>query len=124
MSAMTSEQEAHFRLLKVLEQHPEYSQRDLAEATGFSLGRTNYVIHALMEKGFLKVGRFLQADNKLTKTAYILTPAGLRHRLALTQGYIERKKAEYEALRAELESLRHEAPEAFNKEPLHSGSKP
>lgn len=121
---MTPEQEGHFRLLKVLEQHPEYSQRDLAEATGFSLGRTNYVIHALMEKGFLKVGRFLHADNKLTKTAYILTPAGLRHRLALTQGYIERKKAEYEALRAELESLRHEAPEAFDEAPLHSGNKP
>lgn len=110
---MTPEQEAHFRLLKALEQHPEYSQRDLAEATGFSLGRTNYVIHALMEKGFLKVGRFLKADNKLTKTAYILTPSGIRHRMELTQGYIERKKAEYEALRAELESLRQEAPEAF-----------
>lgn len=120
---MTPEQEAHFRLLKALEQHPEYSQRDLAEATGFSLGRTNYVIHALMEKGFLKVGRFLKADNKLTKTAYILTPSGIRHRMELTQGYIERKKAEYEALRAELESLRQEAPEAFEGPNLNTPGK-
>ena len=120
---MTPEQEAHFRLLKVLEQHPEYSQRDLAEATGFSLGRTNYVIHALMEKGFLKVGRFLQADNKLTKTAYILTPAGMRHRLELTRGYIERKKAEYAALQSELESLRQEVPEAFAGPLLHLETK-
>lgn len=120
---MTPEQEAHFRLLKALEQHPEYSQRDLAEATGFSLGRTNYVIHALMEKGFLKVGRFLKADNKLTKTAYILTPSGIRHRMELTQGYIERKKAEYEALRAELESLRQEVPEAFEGPNLNTPGK-
>ena len=120
---MTPEQEAHFRLLKVLEQHPEYSQRDLAEATGFSLGRTNYVIHALLEKGYLKIGRFLEANNKLTKTAYILTPAGIRHRMALTQGYIERKKAEYEALRTELESLRQESPEAFTAPPINSETK-
>ncbi|TAM30284.1 MAG: MarR family EPS-associated transcriptional regulator [Nevskiaceae bacterium] len=112
---MTPEQEAHFRLLKVLEQYPEYSQREIAEAIGLSLGRTNYVIHALMGKGFLKIVRFLQSDNKLTKTAYILTAAGIRHRVGLTQGYIERKNAEYEALRSELESLRQEVPEAFEE---------
>ena len=120
---MSPEQEVSYRVLRLLEQHPEYSQRDLAEATGFSLGRTNYVIHALIEKGFLKAGRFLQANNKLTKTSYILTPAGLRHRIELTQGYIERKKAEFDALQAELESLRQEAPEAFAAMPLHSSTK-
>ena len=120
---MTPEQVAHFRLLKVLEQHPEYSQRDLAEATGLSLGRTNYVLHALMEKGFLKIGRFLIADNKLTKTAYFLTPAGLLHRMELTHGYIARKKTEYEALKAELESLRQEAPEAFEETHLDTINK-
>jgi hypothetical protein len=45
-----------------------------------------------MEKGFLKIGRFLRGDNKITRIAYILTPAGTRHRMELTQGYIRRKK--------------------------------
>ncbi len=111
---MPPDQEAHFRLLRVLELHPEYNQRQIAEAVGLSLGRTNYIIHALIDKGFLKVGSFLKADNKLTKAAYILTPSGIRERMELTQGYISRKKREYEALKAELESLHREAPEAFH----------
>lgn len=114
-SAMTPEQEAHFRVLKVLEQNPEFTQRQIAEAIGMSLGRTNYLLHALMEKGFLKVGRFLKAKNKLTKAAYILTPSGIRHRLDITQGYINKKLAEYESLRTELEILRQDAPEVFTE---------
>jgi EPS-associated MarR family transcriptional regulator len=105
---MTPEQQAHFRLLKTLEEHPEYSQRELAEAIGLSVGRTNFVIHALMEKGLIKIGRFLQSNKKLTKTAYILTPDGLHHRMDLTRSYIERKKMEYETLKAELEALEKE----------------
>jgi EPS-associated MarR family transcriptional regulator len=115
---MTPEQEAHFRLLKVLEEHPSASQRELAAAVGLSLGRTNYVLHALMEKGMLKIGRFLRADNKLSKTSYILTPAGIRERMALTQGYVQRKQTEFDALKAELDRLRQETPDAFEKSPL------
>lgn len=106
---MTPEEEANFRLLKVLEQHPEYHQREIAQAIGMSLGKTNYIIHALIDKGFLKIGRFLKAGNKLSKASYVLTPSGMRHRLSLTQDYIAHKKAEYDALLAELESLRMEA---------------
>jgi len=102
---MTPEEQARFRLLRTLEQHPNFTQRELAESVGLSLGRTNFVIHALMEKGFLKLGKLLESDKKLTKTAYILTPAGLHHRLGLTQRYIARKKFEYIALQAELEAL-------------------
>jgi EPS-associated MarR family transcriptional regulator len=105
---LTPEQQAHFRLLKALEEHPEYSQRELAEATGLSLGRTNYVLHALMEKGMVKIGKFLRSDKKLSKSTYILTPSGLKHRLELTQGYIARKRAEYEALRTEIQALEDE----------------
>ena len=105
--------------MKTLEQYPEYSQRELAEAIGLSLGRTNYVMYALMELGFLKVDNFLKADHKLGKTAYVLTPGGIRQRLELTKGYIERKMAEYEALKAELESLQQEVPEAFQVSTLN-----
>ena len=110
---MIPEQEAQFRLLKVLEQHPEYNQRQLAEAIGLSLGKTNYIIHALMDKGLIKMGRFIKADNKLTKAAYTLTSSGIRERMNLTQDYIARKTAEYETLKVELEKLRLELPEAF-----------
>ena len=112
---MTPEEEAHFRLLKVLEQHPEYRQREIAQAIGLSLGKTNYIIHALIDKGFLKIGRFFKAGNKLSKASYVLTPSGVRHRLNLTQDYIAHKKTEYDALLAELESLRLEASERVKK---------
>lgn len=102
---MTPEEQTQFRLLRTLEQHPEYSQRELSEALGISLGRTNYVIHALIEKGLVKIGRFLGSDKKIAKTAYFLTPAGLRLRIDLTQDYVARKKQEYEALKRELEAL-------------------
>ena len=105
---MTPEQQARFRVLKTLEEHPHYNQRELAAAIGLSLGRTNYVLRALMEKGLVKIGKFLRSDQKLVKTAYILTPEGVRERVRLTQGYIERKQAEYEALKVELEALRAE----------------
>lgn len=117
---MTPEQEAHFRVLKVLEQNPEFTQRQIAEAIGLSLGKTNYLLHALMDKGFLKVGRFLKTKNKLTKAVYILTPSGIRERIDLTQGYVKRKIQEYEALKAELESLRQQLPEAFDVPDLNS----
>ncbi|PQO94781.1 MarR family EPS-associated transcriptional regulator [Massilia phosphatilytica] len=106
---MTPEEQTQFRLLRTLEKYPEYSQRELAEAIGLSLGRTNYVIKALIEKGLVKIGRFLASDKKVGKTAYLLTPAGLRLRMDLTQEYIERKKQEYEALKTELEALEREA---------------
>lgn len=104
-SVLTPQQQAHFRVLRALEQRPESSQRDLARAAGLSLGRTNYVLRALMQKGLVKAGRFLHSDQKLEKAAYLLTPAGVKERVRLTQGYIERKQAEYEALRVELEDL-------------------
>jgi EPS-associated MarR family transcriptional regulator len=102
---MTPEDQTQFRLLRALEQHPEYNQRELSHAVGISLGRTNYVIRALIEKGMVKMGRFLGSDKKLTKTAYFLTPAGLKLRLELTHAYVERKKQEYAALKSELEAL-------------------
>lgn len=97
--------DAHFRVLKVLEQSAEFTQRQIDELIGLRLGKTNCLLYALMEKGLLKVGRFLKAKNKLIKAVYIVAPSGLRERMDLTQDYVKRKTQEYEALKAKLESL-------------------
>ncbi len=115
---MTPEEQASFRLLRALQQHPEYSQRELAQAVGLSLGRTNYVLRALIEKGWVKIDRFMQSTEKVNKTAYILTPAGLHHRLMLTRNYINRKKQEYAALESELAALLAEEGEGARSKPV------
>lgn len=97
-------EDAHFRVLRLLEQNPELSQRDVAEALGVSLGAANYVLRALVEKGQVKVQNFRAADNKL-RYAYILTPSGIEAKARLTLGFLRRKHAEYEALKAEIEGL-------------------
>lgn len=77
-------------------------------AVAVSLGKTNYLLKALIEKGWIKLGNFRRADNKLRKVAYVLTPAGIRERIRLTGAYLARKEAEYDALRAEVEQLKGE----------------
>lgn len=119
-STMYPQQEAHFQVLKVLEQNPEFTQRQIAKSLGLSLGKTNYIIHALMDKGFLKVGRFIKTNNKLTKAFYLLTPTGICERRDLTREFVQRKIQKYEALKAELESLRLELPEGFDTPDLNS----
>ena len=101
-------QEAHFRVLRLLEGNPQMNQRDLAAAAGVSLGKTNYCINALLEKGLIKVQNFKSNKRKLAY-AYLLTPAGIAEKAALTQRFLKRKMEEYEALKAEIEQLKHEA---------------
>lgn len=107
--AMTPQQQAQFRILKILELNPATTQRELAEQLNLSLGRTNYLLNALIEKGRIKIGNFQRSGQKLNKIAYLLTPAGVRARLRMTQGYLERKKIEYEALKREIEVLEKES---------------
>ena len=102
---MTPEEQAHFRVLKAIEDNPDITQRELAERLGLSLGKTNFLINALLEKGAIKMENFRRSDTKLKKIAYLLTPSGIAERLRLTQGYLERKRHEYENLRAEIEAL-------------------
>ena len=78
----------------------------LARLLGVSNGKANYLIAALIEKGLIKMGNFQHGDGKLNKIAYLLTPYGIRNRAALTRNYLARKEAEYETLKAEIESLR------------------
>ena len=101
-------QEAHFRVLRLLEGNPQMNQRDLAAAAGVSLGKTNYCINALLDKGLIKVQNFKSSKRKLAY-AYLLTPAGIAEKAALTQRFLKRKMEEYDALRAEIEQLKQEA---------------
>ena len=105
---MSSRDEAHLRILKIVSGEPEISQRQLAARLGVSLGKTNFLIRALLEKGLIKVGNFGRADNKLVY-AYLLTPKGIGAKVCLTRAYLARKEAEYEALYAEIKALRSEA---------------
>lgn len=106
---MTSEEEAHFRVLKAIEANPDVTQRELAEALGLSLGKTNFLVNALLEKGAIKMENFRRSDTKLKKIAYMLTPSGISERLRLTQDYLERKRMEYETLKAEIDALERES---------------
>lgn len=83
------------------------SQRDLAMHVGISLGSLNYCLKALMEKGFIKLDNFQNSKHKF-KYAYILTPAGISQKVALTARFLKRKMQEYNALKAEIEGLEDE----------------
>ena len=96
--------DAYFRVLRLLEQNPELSQREVAQALGVSLGAINYILRALFEKGQIKTQNFRTSDNKL-RYAYILTPSGIEAKARLTLDFLGRKYAEYECLKAEIEEL-------------------
>lgn len=103
--------EAYLRILRVLEEHPEASQRDLAERLGMSLGGVNYCLKALMERGLVKLENFQNSRHKF-KYVYVLTPSGLAQRVALTGRFLKRKMGEYKALEAEIELLKAEVRSA------------
>jgi EPS-associated MarR family transcriptional regulator len=97
----------HLELLRLLEKHPEYSQRELARELGVSVGKTHYLLRALLEKGLVKAQNFRRTDHKIGYL-YVLTPSGIRHRLTLTRQFLSRKEDEYEQLKHEISILRAE----------------
>jgi len=105
------QKDTHFRVLRALEDNPHLSQRELAEALGVSVAKANYLIKALLDKGLIKIEAFRRTGDKLNKIAYLLTPAGISNRMALTRDYLERKTREYELLKAEIEALRAQVTE-------------
>ena len=100
--------ETHYKLLRRLEANPNTSQRKLAKALGISLGRTNFCLKAIIDKGWVKARNFRRSDNKLAYF-YVLTPKGLRAKTKLTANYLKRKLQEYDALQREIEQLQREA---------------
>lgn len=98
-------EDVQFRILRLLQDNPEMSQRDLAKAVGVSTGGIHYVLNALLEKGLLKLGNFTAAVDK-RRYAYVLTPKGIATKAELTRKFLIRKMAEYDALKAEIEDVR------------------
>ena len=97
-----------YGLLKTLENNPSLSQRDLAKRLGISLGKVNFCLNALVEKGCLKVNNFRNSENKLAYI-YLLTPQGVEEKARITVRFLKYKMQEYEQLRAEINELQHEA---------------
>jgi EPS-associated MarR family transcriptional regulator len=93
--------------MRLLAARPELSQRELSRELGLSLGKTHYVLHALLDKGLVKIQNFRRNDNKLAY-AYLLTPKGMREKLRLTRSFLARKEAEFESLRSTIAQLRAE----------------
>ncbi|MDH5620428.1 MAG: MarR family EPS-associated transcriptional regulator [Gammaproteobacteria bacterium] len=102
--------EIRLRILRELENDPGLSQRDLAKSLGVSLGKTNYCLRALVEKGLVKVENFRKSGNKLAY-AYQLTPRGISDKARITRKYLRMKLREYKALESEIEVLRKEVTE-------------
>jgi EPS-associated MarR family transcriptional regulator len=105
MGVFTEEQ--HFRILRELERDPQVSQRRLAEELGVSVGKVNYLLRALIDRGLVKANNFRNSDNKRAYL-YVLTPKGIAEKSRNTVRFLQRKTAEYEALRKEIDRLRRE----------------
>jgi EPS-associated MarR family transcriptional regulator len=100
-------EDLHFRVLKLMQDQPYLSQRELAEQLGVSNGKLHYCVKALIEKGLVKLGNFANSKHHLGY-AYILTPKGIARKAAMTGQFLKRKLQEYEALRAEIAALQAE----------------
>jgi len=99
--------ESEFYVLRELSQNNNLTQRELSKRLGLSLGSINFVLKALMKKGYIKMQSFKDSDNK-AKYIYVLTPKWLYDKAILTKEFINNKLQEYESLKKEIEELRKE----------------
>lgn len=100
-------QELEYRALKILEQHPDLTQRQLAEKLGISLGKTHYLLKSLIDVGWVKLDNFQKSNNKWGY-AYLLTPMGIAEKTAITARFLIKKQREYNALKDEITQLQAE----------------
>jgi len=101
-------EDVRYRILRLLQDNPEMSQRDLAKAVGVSTGGIHYMLRALLQKGLIKLENFTAAEDKRRYT-YVLTRDGIAEKAALTKRFLSRKLEEFEALRSEIEALQADA---------------
>ena len=121
MASRREEQQAAIRLkvMRLISVNPEISTRQVADEVGISNGSAYYVLTALVEKGFAKLGNFKNNPRK-GQYAYLLTPKGIREKSLLTHSFIERKRQEFEDLREEIQVLEEEAGLAGEAIPAHA----
>jgi len=96
-----------YQMLKILQERPECTQRELAQRMGVSVGKVNYCLRALAEKGWIKANNFRRNPNKGVYS-YLLTPEGVQEKARVTVRFLHRKMAEYDTLKAEIATLRQE----------------
>ncbi len=106
--------EAQYKLMRLIEANPGFSQRKLARELNISVGKVHYCLRALIERGFVKMRNFRNSDNRLAY-AYVLTPIGIKKKATMTVRFLHRKMAEYEMLKLEIERLKADA-ESFKSE--------
>jgi len=99
--------EVRYKLLSLLEASPELSQRDVARELGISLGKVNYCLKSLMEKGWIKATNFKNSNNKVAYM-YFLTPHGIDEKARVTTRFLQRKMREYDELKVEIARIRGE----------------
>ena len=100
-------QELEYRVLKIFEQQPDLTQRQLAEELGVSLGKTHYMVKSLIDVGWIKLDNFQKSDSKWGY-AYLLTPMGVAEKAAITARFLVRKQREYNELQVEIAHLQEE----------------
>ena len=97
-----------------MQDNPDLTQRELADKLGMSVGGLNYCLNALIDKGFVKMANFSKSKNKF-KYVYLITPQGVAEKVALTSLFLKRKMEEYDALKTEIDQLRHEITDIAKK---------
>ena len=102
--------EVSYKLLKIIEEDPHLSQREIAARMGVSLGKANYCLKSLIDKGFIKARNFYNNDHKVGYI-YMLTPSGVEEKISVTYRFLKRKMREYEEIKAEIDSLKAETDE-------------
>ena len=110
------QEDTYFRVLRMLQDNPDLTQREIAESLDVSTSGMNYCLNALIDKGWVKVQNFSQSKNKFGYI-YVLTPQGIAEKVTLTSRFLKRKQAEYEALRAEIDGLTSELRASANLKP-------
>ena len=102
-----TQEDTYFRIMRILQENPDLTQREIASKLGMSVSGLNYCLKALIEKGFVKMGNFQNSKNKF-KYVYLLTPQGIAKKVALTSRFLKLKMQEYETLKLEIEELKAE----------------
>ena len=108
------DQELEYRVLKLLEKHPELTQRQLSEKLGVSLGKTHYLVKSLMDVGFIKLENFKKSNNKWGYL-YLLRPQGIIEKSVITTKFLKKKQKEFSLLQEEIEQLKREVRQQSKK---------